>query len=101
RGELTDDRMPVMSKRKATMLTVSKVAERLGVLDSSVRIWARQGRFPGAELHESQLWEGSYWLIPESALDGFERRSVGRPRKGTEPARKAASQKASKRARKS
>src|SRR5262249_52886688 len=69
-----------MSKGE-TMLTVRHVAERLGVLDSSVRIWARKGRFKGAKQHETHT--GFYWLIPEAALAGFEHRGVGRPRKAS------------------
>lgn len=68
-------------KQAPRMLTVREVADRLQVADSSVRIWASKGRFLGAERHETPV--GSYWLIPESALDTFERRGVGRPRKNS------------------
>jgi excisionase family DNA binding protein len=68
-----------MAKVAERMLTVGQVADRLGVANSSVRIWAKKGRFPGAEYHTTPA--GSYWLIPRAAVDGFQRRSVGRPRK--------------------
>ena len=61
------------------MLTVREVAERLSAGQSSVRIWARKGRFKGARLEDSPI--GTYWLIPESALKGFVMRGIGRPRK--------------------
>lgn len=72
-----------MAKGKKTgaekMLTVREVANMIGAGLSSVRKWAIAGRFPGAKLEESPA--GSYWLIPESALVGFEKREVGRPPK--------------------
>lgn len=57
------------------MLTVREVAERLEVGPSSVRLWAKDGRFPGAELQESPA--GSYWLIPDTALAGFSKQKPG------------------------
>jgi hypothetical protein len=59
------------------MLTVREVAERVGAKDASVRIWANKGRFPGAKKESSPA--GEYWLIPESALVGFEMGRAGRP----------------------
>jgi hypothetical protein len=47
----------------------------------SVRLWARSGRFPGAELKESEFGV-SYWVIPEEALEGFEKEKPG-PKPGT------------------
>lgn len=52
------------------MLNVHEVAERLGAGVGSVRVWAWKGRFPGARKETTPL--GDYWLIPESALEGFE-----------------------------
>jgi hypothetical protein len=66
-------------KDEATMLSVKQVAEQIGAGVSSVRLWAQQGRFPGAELKTSPA--GDYWLIPETALGGFEKRGRGRPQK--------------------
>ena len=42
---------------------------------STVKLWVTQGRFPGAFLH------ANVWAIPRTALDGFERPKLGRPRK--------------------
>ena len=60
------------------MLTVREVAERIGAGESSIRIWAAEGRFPGAK-RETPPAGSPYWLIPESALTGFVKRDVGRP----------------------
>jgi len=77
-----------MSKKGAKMLNVHQVAERLGVLVSSVRVWVWKGRFPGARKESTPL--GDYWEIPETALEGFE---LGKP--GPKPgAKKATSGKA-------
>jgi hypothetical protein len=60
-------------------LTAAQVADRLNVGRSTVNLWCRQGRFPGAHLEESPV--GSYWLIPVSDLKGFEKPQPGRPPK--------------------
>jgi hypothetical protein len=57
-------------KKGEKMLNVHEVAERLGAGVGSVRVWAWKGRFPGARKETTPL--GDYWLIPESALEGFE-----------------------------
>jgi len=57
-------------------LTAAQVAERLSVGRSTVNLWCRQGRFPGARVEASPV--GDYWLIPESDLKGFERPKRGR-----------------------
>lgn len=61
------------------MLTVREAAEKLGAAASSVRLWVRTGRFPGAKLEETPV--GSYWLIPETDLEGFSIGKAGRPPK--------------------
>jgi hypothetical protein len=66
-----------MAKGKDKMLTVREAAERIGASNISVRIWAAAGRFPGAQKQETPV--GGYWLIPESALVGFEMGKAGRP----------------------
>jgi hypothetical protein len=66
------------------MLTVRQVAERINAADSSVRVWAGRGRFPGAYVERPPVGT-AYWLIPEEALDGF---TMGKP--GPKPAAKAA-----------
>jgi len=62
------------------MLSVQEVATRLDKTPSSIRIWAARGRFPGAERVEPEHGV-PYWLIPESAVNSFEARGVGRPHK--------------------
>ncbi|HKQ06818.1 MAG TPA: helix-turn-helix domain-containing protein [Blastocatellia bacterium] len=52
-----------------------EVAGRLGTTVSTVRVWLSRGRFPGARKEQSPA--GEYWMIPESALDGFEMRKPG------------------------
>lgn len=50
-------------------LTTRKAAERLGESDRLVRLWCKQGRFPGAHLVEHP--RGDYWLIPAGDLQNF------------------------------
>jgi excisionase family DNA binding protein len=61
------------------MLTTSQAAERLGVGQSTVNLWCRQGRFPNAERVATP--QGGYWTIPEGDLRGFKKPEMGRPRK--------------------
>lgn len=76
------------------MLTTKEVAAILGAAESSVRMWARTGRFPGAEEEESP--RGSYWLIPDTALEEFSMGKAGRPPKAEKtPAAKASRKKGS------
>lgn len=65
------------------MLTVKEVAEKLGAGVSSVRLWAKQKKFPGAKKMESAL--GSYYVIPETDLENFTVRKRGRPGDKPEP----------------
>jgi len=62
---------------KSKLLTVREVAERLDVAPSTVRIWRIAGRFPNAQAEETA--RGRVWYIPESDLEGFEKRGPGRP----------------------
>ncbi len=66
-----------MKKKETVVLSVREVSQRLETPISTVRLWATQGRFNGAELRESPA--GSYWVIPETALDSFEVPKRGRP----------------------
>lgn len=67
------------------MLTISEVADRLEVAESSVRLWCRTtGIFPGARHY------GRAWLIPEQDLKHFVRRPVGRPPKKVRKLRRVA-----------
>lgn len=64
-----------MARKETELLTTTEVAERLGAGESSIRIWCAEGRFPNARHY------GKMWLIPETDLDGFIKRDVGRPPK--------------------
>lgn len=77
-------KLRAMAKRESRMLTVREAAEKIGAGESSVRLWASQGKFPGARQEETPF--GSYWLIPESSLAGFSNPGRGRPRKQAEHA---------------
>jgi hypothetical protein len=66
-------------KKGERMLTIKEAAAKVGAAEISVRIWAKAGRFPGARLETTPM--GSYWVIPESALEGFENPGRGRPPK--------------------
>lgn len=68
-----------MATAQRKMLTAKEVARRLGAGESSIRKWAKEGRFAGAKLEESPI--GPYWLIPERSLDGFVVPGIGRPPK--------------------
>jgi hypothetical protein len=50
-------------------LTAVQVAERLGVGRSTVNLWCRQGKFPGARREDSPV--GVYWMIPTKDLKDF------------------------------
>lgn len=66
------------------MLTVREAAQRLNAAQVSVRMWASQGRFPGARKESTPF--GDFWVIPESDLDGFQMGTAGRPPKpGSKP----------------
>jgi len=71
--------MGQMAKKrtKSKLLTVREVAERLDVATSTVRIWRIAGRFPNAQAEDTP--RGRVWYIPESDLEGFEKRGPGRP----------------------
>ncbi|MGH9824023.1 MAG: helix-turn-helix domain-containing protein [Blastocatellia bacterium] len=56
-----------------------EVAQRLNESRRTVLNWVMAGIFPGATREETRV--GSYWLIPESALKGFEKPKRGRPPK--------------------
>jgi hypothetical protein len=79
--------MAKKGKTEEMMLNVKQVSQRISAGESSVRLWASQGRFPGAQLRETPM--GSYWEIPESSLIGFENQGRGRPPKPKEEGKKA------------
>jgi len=75
------------TRAKSKLLTVRQVAERLDVATSTVRIWRIAGRFPNAQAEETP--RGRVWYIPESDLEGFEKRGPGRPPTTTRLAKKS------------
>ena len=58
-------------------LTAPEVANRLQVGVSTVTLWCRQGRLPGA--YQQETPRGAIWRIPETALDGFRKPLRGKP----------------------
>ena len=60
-------------------LSTAQAAELLGVDQSTVKLWCRSGRLPGArrELQD----RGPVWKIPERNVRTFELPKRGRPRK--------------------
>jgi len=68
-----------MKGKGPKMLTTREVARMIGAAESSVRMWARKGRFSGAVEEESP--RGSYWLIPDTSLKDFSMGKAGRPPK--------------------
>ena len=87
------DSLPsAMAKKGERMLTVREAAQITGASPSSIRVWLsddeeRERRFPGARKESSPI--GDYWLIPESALEGFEMGKAGRPPKKSGSKRKS------------
>jgi hypothetical protein len=65
---------------KKEMLTSQQVADELAVPYSTVMLWLKQGRFPGAERNDANP-RGPVWLIPRSALDKVKLPTRGRPAK--------------------
>lgn len=61
------------------MLKAKEVADILDVAPAMVRGWCISGTFPNAKREETLI--GPVWLIPETDLEGFERRGRGRPSK--------------------
>ena len=73
-----------MGKKETKMLTVREVATKLDAAPVSVRMWANQGKFPGAVKESTPF--GDFWMIPETALANFEMGKAGRPPKpGSKP----------------
>lgn len=70
----------IVGMKKGIELTVEQVATRLGVGESSVRLWCKNGRFANARRDESNP-RGIVWYIPVSDLRGFKKQGRGRPRK--------------------
>lgn len=81
-----------MGKGKEKMLTVKEAAAKIGSAQASIRVWLSQGRFPGAYKESTPL--GDYWLIPESEVAAFERRTPG-PRPGSKRKKRGSKKKPS------
>ena len=60
-------------------LTTADVARRLDRPERTVRLWCKQGRFPGARSVTTP--RGDYWLIPADDLKNFQEPERGRPAK--------------------
>ncbi len=69
-------------------LTAAQVAERLDVGRSTVNLWCRQGKFPGARVEASPV--GDYWMIPEKDVRDFQPPTKGRPPKSLPATQKRA-----------
>jgi hypothetical protein len=68
-----------MKRAETKMLTVREVAEKVDANPGTVRMWCINKTFPNAVQEETL--RGPVWLIPESDLQGFEKRGRGRPPK--------------------
>ncbi|HEY6330084.1 MAG TPA: helix-turn-helix domain-containing protein [Blastocatellia bacterium] len=69
-----------MKNKPERMVNLREAAEILEAPLKSVRVWVWRGRFPGARKEMTSL--GEYWVIPESALEHFEKRKPGpKPKK--------------------
>lgn len=64
---------------KKTLLTTQEVADKLSVAYQTVMAWVYQGKFPNVQKEDTP--RGSYYLIPQSDIDNFERPTRGRPPK--------------------
>lgn len=61
-------------------LTVAEVAARLGVEVRTVQKWLQRAERDGEEIFIGAYRAGKRtWLIPESALENFQRPRMGRP----------------------
>jgi len=77
-------------------MTATEFAEKINTPYPTVAAWLREGRVPGAELH--QFGNTKFWMIPADVLKDFTRPKKGRPlKKKAEPsAKKTAPKKAAK-----
>lgn len=70
------------------MLTAKEIAKRHKVSNSTARGWLLRGRFPGAELRESELGQ-PYWVAPESEVESFTPPKPGPTPKAQPPTEKS------------
>jgi excisionase family DNA binding protein len=64
---------------RKTMLTTQEAADKLNVAYQTVMAWIYQGKFPNVRKEDTP--RGSYYLIPKSDIDSFEKPARGRPPK--------------------
>lgn len=76
-------------------LTTTQAAERLKTTERTVRLWCEKGRLKGARFAETP--RGRRWLIPDSALKGFERPARDRTRKSRDDAEESVAKKRARR----
>ncbi len=58
-------------------LTTAQVAAMIVTPEQTILIWCQQGLFPNARQIDTP--RGSYWLIPETDLQGFAQPERSRP----------------------
>jgi len=71
-------------------MTASEFAEKINTPYPTVAAWLREGKVPGAVLHE--FGTVKFWMIPVDVLKDFVRPKKGSPRKDA-AAKKAAKKK--------
>ena len=64
-------------------LTTKQLSVRFDVHITTVRLWIKNGLFPGAR--EEQTPRGPIWLVPEEDLAKFTPPPMGRPRQVETP----------------
>ncbi len=67
-------------------MTASEFAEKINTPYPTVAAWLREGRVPGAQLHE--FGKVKFWMIPADVLKDFMRPKKGRPKKTQDAAAK-------------
>ncbi len=60
-------------------MTASEFAEKINTPYPTVAAWLREGRVPGAQLHE--FGKVKFWMKPADVLKDFIRPKKGRPMK--------------------
>jgi hypothetical protein len=78
-GKSFGELIPMMTEGADGLRAMGAEAERLGIVHSGVARYVRIGRLPAVEF-------GQQKLIPETAVEAFKPRPVGRPSKKTQTA---------------
>ncbi len=79
--------MKMVTTKQAQQMLVER---GVGVSYPTLAQWAREGRFQGAELEETE--RGPIWRIPLESVKSFEPPKMGRPPGKVSTANKAATQ---------